>query len=66
MERKVWEVFEFEGKRYEVVECPDENIGCYGYCAFSDRECCYNPVFSPCHRGGRTDNKEVYFVEVKE
>lgn len=63
MERKVGEVFEVEGKRYEVVEAPDTGY-CYG-CAFNERFECFSGQRGYCSDGARTDNKNVHFIEVK-
>ena len=65
-ERKVGEVFEFEGKTLKVVE----TIGstCYN-CYFEVRDCdCENTrkVLGACLSETRTDNKPVIFVEVKK
>lgn len=62
MERKVGEVFEFEGKRYEVVEAPDTGY-CYG-CAFINKPVSYCMNVSKCL--DREDRESVIFVEVKE
>ena len=65
-ERKVGEVFEFEGKTLKVVE----TIGSTFYnCYFEVRDCdCENTrkVLGACLSETRTDNKPVIFVEVKK
>lgn len=62
MERKIGEVFEFEGKKYEVVET--DMWTCKG-CAFNyiwNHPACKNR----CAANERTDGADVIFVEVKE
>ena len=62
MERKIGEVFEFEGRKYKVVET--DMCTCEG-CAFNhtwDLHFCDNG----CTANERTDGADVIFVEVKE
>ena len=64
-ERKIGEVFEYEGKKLKVMET--EGSTCYN-CYFKERDCDCDTrkVLGECIRGTRTDNKPVIFVEVKE
>ena len=64
-ERKVGEVFEYEGKKLKVVETEKDSCdNCYFFkdddCEVSSKEC------GACLSETRTDNKPVIFVEVKE
>ena len=65
-ERKVGEVFEFEGKILKVVETIGSTCN---NCYFEVRDCdCENTrkVLGACLSETRTDNKPVIFVEVKK
>ena len=65
MERKIGEIFEFEGKKLKVVET-EKNLcfDCYFYngvtCQKTFREC------GKCEKGARSDYKPIIFVEVKD
>lgn len=67
MERKIGEVFEFEGKKYEVVEDdkPDKENDCYK-CIFDIEPGCFSSTRGVCCSTERTDGKEVVFIEVRE
>ena len=61
MERKVGEVFTYNGKTYQVVEVEiDEE--CKG-CAFEFRGCCI-PFLGDCHPTYRTDGASAIFKEI--
>ena len=65
MERKIDEVFEYQGKKLKVMETTRNLcLDCYFYdgvcCQKTDREC------GNCDIGKRTDHKSIIFVEVKE
>ena len=62
MERKIGEVFKYNGKKYIVKEI---NEGCEG-CAFYYN--CIEPgsIIGNCAKTHRSDNKSVIFVEYKE
>lgn len=67
MERKIGEIFEFEGKTYEVAELPDY------FCAFCDLEKeCYSKrsylekVTGTCSPNNRKDTRSVCFKEIKK
>lgn len=65
-ERKVGEIFEYQGKKLKVVET--KGSSCYN-CYFADRDCdCENTrkVLGVCLSETRTDKKPVIFMEVKE
>lgn len=67
MERKIGEVFEFEGKKYEVVESLKSLESCYSCCFGGER--CFDVMGRDggyCMKQLRADGKSVYFVEVKE
>ena len=64
MERKLGEVFEFNGKEYKVVEGIKTGF-CDG-CAFVDKpvhDCMY---IAMCLTRIREDGKSIIFVEVEE
>lgn len=64
MERKIGEVFEYQGKKLKVVETKDST--CYN-CYFANRDCeKTKKVLGACIRERRTDKKPVIFVEAKE
>lgn len=65
MERKIGEIFEFEGKKLKVVQT--EGSTCYN-CYFANRDCDCDTrkVLGACLSETRTDNKPVIFVEVKD
>ena len=62
MERKIGEVFKFEGRKYKVVERVNKYDLYCDRCAFDEGGDCY-PY---CYSDVREDGKNVYFVEVKE
>lgn len=63
MERKIGETFEFEGKKIEVKAASNGCDGC-----FLKEKCCIDSadLLGTCGAGGRTDGKNVIFVEVQE
>lgn len=66
MERKIGETFEYEGKKFKVVETPNNSCHkCHfydgGFCKVIREHCC-----GECDERKRTDRKPVVFVEVKE
>lgn len=65
MERKIGEVFEYQGKKLKVVQT--EGSTCYN-CYFANRDCDCDTrkVLGACLSETRTDNKPVIFVEVEE
>lgn len=62
MERKIGEIFEFEGKTYEVIESL-RNI--CDNCAFSG-ECDATETVGSCSCTSRLDGKNVIFKEIKD
>ena len=64
MERKIGEVFEYEGKALRVEEYKDNVNECFG--CFFDGKCFLSKTVGPCAAERRTDKKNVIFVEVKE
>ena len=63
-ERKVGEIFEYEGKKLKVEEKVSSD--CYG-CFFDEQHIlCSNKTLGYCGSEFRTDKKEVIFVEAKE
>lgn len=63
-ERKIGEVFEFEGKKLQVRESHRYSCdGCFfnGHCEHSS-----NPIIGICEKDQREDEKDVIFVEVQE
>ena len=63
-ERKVGEIFEYEGKKLKVEEKVSSD--CYG-CFFDEQHIlCSNKALGYCGSEFRTDKKEVIFVEAKE
>lgn len=64
MERKIGEVFEYDGKKYEVVDGV-----CDGRCCFQKFDClylCEKGKIPECLGFKRNDEKEVVFIEVEE
>ena len=64
MERKIGEVFEFEGKKLQVRESHRYSCdGCFfnGHCEHSS-----NPIIGLCEKDQREDEKDVIFVEIQE
>lgn len=63
MERKIGEIFEFEGKKIEVKAAGNGCGGC-----FLKEKCCIESadLVGTCGAGDRTDKKHVVFVEVQE
>ena len=63
MERKIGEVFEFEGKKYKCLN----TLGCSGCIFGSVLKCGKNyEVFGWCGFTTRSDKKPVVFIEVEE
>ena len=63
-ERKIGEVFEYEGKKLKVVETEKDSCN---NCYLEDCECAEKgKVCGACLSETRTDNKPVIFVEVKD
>ena len=62
-ERKVGEVFEYEGHKLKVVE--EVGTECHKCFLFS-RDCKSSDIRGACWKNDRTDNKSVIFVEVKD
>lgn len=63
-ERKVGEIFEYEGKKLKVEEKVSSD--CYG-CFFDEQHIlCSNKVLGYCGSEFRTDKKEIIFVETTE
>lgn len=65
MERKIGEIFNYNGKKLKVVESKEDYCNnCYLYygnvCTNSDK------IRGKCSKRNRSDNKSVIFVEVKE
>lgn len=67
MERKIGEVFEFEGKKCVVVE---DNSLYFNYsclnCVFAKKPISYCEKTARCLPENRQDGKSFIFVEVKE
>lgn len=63
MERKIGEIFEYEGKTYQVVEIKTD-VNCKG-CAF-EFDGCDIPFLGDCHPVYRTDKVSIIFKEVKK
>lgn len=63
MERKVGEIFEYEGKVYQAVEIKTA-VNCKG-CAF-EFDGCNIPFLGDCHPVYRTDKVSIIFKEVKK
>lgn len=66
MERKIGEVFEYEGEKLKVVDAETEKDcrNCFFY-----NDCCCSKIeriTGECIKSNRTDNKPVIFVEVKD
>lgn len=64
MERKIGEVFEYEGKALRVEEYKDNVNECFG--CFFDGKCFSSKAVGHCEAERRTDKKNVIFVEVKK
>ena len=64
MERKIGEIFEYQGKKLKVIEGENKCDKCYfykdNYCTRIDR------IAGQCLTSKRTDNKSVNFIEVTE
>lgn len=67
MERKIGEIFEYEGKKIEVVENENPFVfsGCWS-CYFEEKECENINELGKCFFRQRQDRKGVYFVEVED
>ena len=63
VERKVGEIFEYEGHKLKVVE--EVGTECHKCFLFS-RDCKSSDIRGACWKNDRTDNKSVIFVEVKD
>ena len=61
MERKIGEIFTYNGKTYQVVEVESDEE-CKG-CAFEFRGCCI-PFLGDCHPTYRTDGASAIFKEI--
>ena len=63
MERKIGEIFEFEGKKLEVKAASRACDGC-----FLEEKCCIDSaeLLGTCGFGDRIDKKDVIFVEAQE
>ena len=63
MERKIGEIFEFEGRKIEVKAASRACDGC-----FLEEKCCIDlaVLLGTCGAGDRTDKKDVIFVEVQK
>ena len=61
MERKIGEIFTYNGKTYQVVEVESDEE-CKG-CAFEFRGCCM-PFLGDCHPTYRTDGVSAIFKEI--
>lgn len=63
-ERKIGDVFEYEGRKLKVVEA---EIRC-GNCFFHNGRCCtrINRTTGECKSSKRTDNESVVFIEITE
>ena len=61
MERKIGEIFTYNGKTYQVVEVESDEE-CKG-CAFEFRGCCM-PFLGDCSPTHRTDGASVIFKEI--
>ena len=61
MERKIGEIFTYNGKIYQVVK----GFSCKG-CAFIKNGCCdlVNELLGPCDYTKRTDKTNVIFKEI--
>lgn len=66
MERKIGEVFEFEGRKYKVVERVNKHDLYCDRCAFDIESGCLGSSRGWCSLKWRQDEKDVIFVEVKE
>ena len=62
MERKIGEIFEFEGKKLKVEE--SKGICCYE-CYFYDKICKENET-GVCSYDCRTDSKNVIFKDITD
>lgn len=64
MERKIGDVFNFNGKKFEVIEgnCED--------CYFKDKSCCFKrsvfDIIGECDLSKRKDAKDVCYKLVEE
>lgn len=64
MERRIGEIFEYDGKILRVKEAEEER--CDG-CLFSNKcSCDIKWSVGLCHCGMRSDKKDVIFVEAKD
>lgn len=67
MERKVGEVFKLRCKKYKTVENKD-GFRCFN-CDLYELLDCFSPGIRTrgyCTKERRTDDKDVYFIEVEE
>ena len=64
MERKIGDVFTFDGKSLEVVEGDCED------CYFLTKSCCFKSsvidIIGECYASNRKDNEDVCFQLVKD
>ncbi len=63
MERKIGEIFDYNGVKLEVCE-EIETYSC-NYCFFEDKNC-YHTITGECCFNKRTDKKCVIFKLVKQ
>lgn len=63
MERKVGEVFIYEGKTYQVIKI-SHNDKC-AECAFNDIIKCNHSILGECINALRKDNNNIAFKEIK-
>lgn len=65
MERKIGEIFEFQGKKYKVVE--DNIDSCLCCVFFKNNECStYRNIVGSCAKSKRGDGTTVIFKEVND
>ena len=64
MERKISDVFNFDGKKFEVIEGDCED------CYFLTKSCCFKrsvfDIIGECYASDRKDNENVCFELIEE
>lgn len=67
MERKIGEIFEYDGKWYQCVELPSDYIGCIcNICSMNFDGKCPLPIRECQDENGRSDHKDVIFKKLEK
>lgn len=67
MERKIGEIFEYQGEWYQCVELPSDYIGCIcNICSMNFDGKCPLPIRECQAENGRSDRKDVIFKKLEK